>query len=261
MEIEIRELKDDRLKFFLSGATPEFVNSLRRAILQEIPVMAVDEVDFMANDSVVDDEILAHRLGQVPLHTPEGYLLPSECDCRDGRCSNCSVSLTLKAEGPSLVKSGTLESSDTEVVPASDSFPLTRLGEGQKLELMAIARLGFGKDHPNWQPALASYKYMPIFGWKKDECTLCGDCVEACPPDLLEIADDEVVINDLEECTMCKACVDACPEGAIDIDQDSSKFIFKVESFGCMSPVRILEKAAEVLKEKCEDFIGGTERF
>lgn len=261
MELEIREFENDRLRFLLLGANPAFVNSLRRAILQEIPIMAVDEVDFISNDSVMDDEILAHRVGQVPLSTPEGYRLPRECDCRDGRCSNCSVSLTLEAEGPGLIESGALESSDLEVVPVSDSIPLTRLDEGQKLEFEAIARLGFGRDHANWQPALASYKYMPIFGWREGDCTECGDCVEACPPDLLEIVDKKVRITELGDCTMCDACAEACPEGAIDVSHDSSKFLFKIDSFGCMSPMRILEKAAEVLEGKCQDFVERMDRF
>lgn len=77
MKVELREKENGTIRFLLTGTTPAFANSIRRTVLQEIPIMAVDEVEFMANDSVIQDEVIAHRLGQMPLNTPEGYLLTS----------------------------------------------------------------------------------------------------------------------------------------------------------------------------------------
>lgn len=253
MEFELRELEDGVLKFLLSGTTPAFANSIRRTILQEVPVMAVDEVEIAANDSVMTDEILSHRLGQLPLNTPEGYLLPSECDCREGRCPNCSVNLTLEVEGPNVVRAGDLDPSDPEASPVQEDAPIVRLGKGQKLEFTAIARLGFGKEHANWQPAIASYKYMPIINIDQDARDDWSECVEVCPEDILEEEDGELKVIDLEECTMCDACAEACPD-AIEIDGDSSKLLFEVESTGTMSPERILNESLEILKAKCEEF-------
>lgn len=253
MEFELRGSEDGVLKFLLSGVTPAFANSIRRTILQGVPVMAVDEVEISANDSVMTDEILTHRLGQLPLNSPEGYLLPSECDCREGRCSNCSVSLTLEVEGPTVVRAGDLDPSDPEANPVQEDAPIVRLGEGQKLEFTAIARLGFGKEHANWQPAIASYKYMPIINIDQDARDDWEKCVEVCPEDILEEEDGELKVTDLEECTMCGACGEACPD-AIEIDGDPSKFIFEVESTGAMPPERILNKSLEILKDKCEEF-------
>ncbi|KXB04294.1 hypothetical protein AKJ48_03065 [candidate division MSBL1 archaeon SCGC-AAA261O19] len=261
MGIEIRELEGDTMRILITDTNPAFANSIRRAILQEIPVMAVDEVDVAANDSVMNDEILVHRLGQVPLHTPDGYRLPRECDCTDGRCPKCSVTLTLEKEGPGIIKTGDLESSDEEVVPVSDSIPLTRLDEGQNLEFTAIARLGFGKDHANWQPAVVAYKFMPIFELDEDACTACGDCIDACPKNILEIEDDEVKITNIEKCTMCLACIDSCPEDAINIDHDPTKVILKIESTGAMPPDQLLEKATEVLEDKCKEFAKKTKKL
>ncbi|NLN62740.1 MAG: 4Fe-4S binding protein [Myxococcales bacterium] len=48
----------------------------------------------------------------------------------------------------------------------------------------------------------------------KDECTGCGDCVEACPAECITLV-DEVAVIDEDECTECGACIDECPEECI----------------------------------------------
>lgn len=222
--------------------------------------MAIDEVEFAANDSVMSDEILAHRLGQTPLNTPEGYLLPSECDCREGMCPNCSATLDLKAGGPGVVRAEDLESSDPKVSPVHGNSPIARLGEGQRLEFTAIARLGFGKEHANWQPAIASYKYMPVLDIDQDARDDWSECIEVCPGGILEEEDGELKVTDLEECTMCEACSDACPD-AIEVDGDPTKFIFRIENTGTISPDRVVKEALGILKEKCDDFAEQTDRL
>lgn len=256
MELEVRRLEDNEMEFVLSDAAPAFANALRRAMLREVPIMAVDEVDFVVNDSAMYDEILSHRLALIPLRTPpKGYVLPSECGCGEGRCPKCSVDLSLKREGPATVLSGDLKSSDENVVPVSGSVPLVKLGEGQRLEFTAIARLGLGKEHAKWQPGVVAYKYMPIFELNAEACDACGACVEQCPRNLLELAEGKVGIIEVERCTMCKACVEACPRDAIQIKHDSTKFLFRIESTGTLPPEQILLKAMEVLREKCKEFI------
>lgn len=255
MELKVLKHDEENLEFVLSGTTPAFTNALRRAMLREVPTMAVDEVEFVTNDSVMHDEILAHRIGLVPLRTPHGYRLPSECPCKDNRCSKCSVSLSLEKEGPAVVRSGDLEFSDKEVVPVSDSMSLVRLDEGQALELTAIAHLGLGRDHARWQPGVASYKYMPTLEVDRELCNACGKCVEACPRDLLELKEERLVVKELERCLMCMACVEACPKDAIKVGHDSTRFVFKVESSGAMPPEEIVDKAAKVLEGKSKEFV------
>ena len=255
MEIEIKSLNAEGMEFRLLDADPAFANALRRSMLREVPIMAIDEVEFIANDSAMHDEIIAHRLAMVPLRTPGGYSLPGECGCREGRCSKCSVSLTLKREGPAEVMSGDLEPSDEEAAPVSGSIPILKLMEGQRLEIRAIARLGFGKQHAKWQPGVIAYKYTPIFGFDEKACDGCNACVEACPPRLLSLSEGNVRIADVEQCTMCRECEKACRRGAIKMGHDASKFIFRVESTGAMHPDQLLSKAIEALGKKCKEFV------
>lgn len=51
----------------------------------------------------------------------------------------------------------------------------------------------------------------------KETCTGCGECVEACPLEAIEIQDDLAVV-DAETCGDCGACVDVCPTEAITVE-------------------------------------------
>lgn len=255
MELEVRKLTNEEMEFLLSGADPAFANALRRAMLREVPIMAIDEVEFTVNDSAMYDEVLAHRLALIPLRTPDGYSLPSECRCGEGRCPKCSVTFELKREGPAMVMSGDLKSSDEEVRPVSDSIPILKLAEGQRVELTAIARLGFGREHAKWQPGLVTYKYMPVFELDEEACDACGACIKSCPRNLLQLVEDKLKIIDIERCSMCRACAEACPKKAIRISGDPTKFIFRVESTGALSPERILLGALDALEDKCREFV------
>lgn len=51
--------------------------------------------------------------------------------------------------------------------------------------------------------------------WKiyLDRCTLCGECIDACLPKLLQIKNKMVVVED--GCTQCGDCAAACGQYAI----------------------------------------------
>jgi formate hydrogenlyase subunit 6/NADH:ubiquinone oxidoreductase subunit I len=46
-------------------------------------------------------------------------------------------------------------------------------------------------------------------------CTLCGDCVPACPRSALSISPQAKIQLDGERCAYCGDCEDVCPVGAI----------------------------------------------
>lgn len=45
----------------------QLANSLRRIMISEAPTMAIEHVYITNNTSVIQDEVLAHRLGLIPL--------------------------------------------------------------------------------------------------------------------------------------------------------------------------------------------------
>ena len=58
--------------------------------------MCIDMVEIEENSSVLLDEILAHRLGLIPLVSKEVDRMKyeRECECMDG-CERCQVEFTL----------------------------------------------------------------------------------------------------------------------------------------------------------------------
>ncbi len=55
------------MEFDLIGVDASVANALRRIMIGEVPTMAVENVYIYNNTSVMHDEILAHRLGLIPI--------------------------------------------------------------------------------------------------------------------------------------------------------------------------------------------------
>jgi DNA-directed RNA polymerase subunit D len=160
MKVQVLSKTDSEIQFQLSEVTPAFANALRRVMMNEVPVMAIEFVDFKKNGSVLPDELIANRLGQIPLTFDQKvYNLPEECKCEGKGCSRCQVELVLKKKGPNMVYSGDLKSKDKDVKPVFDKIPVVELFEGEEIQFETIAQLGKGKNHVKWQAAVVGYNY------------------------------------------------------------------------------------------------------
>ncbi len=247
--IDLIELSDHRAKFILSGVSYAFANALRRSMIAEVPTLTIDDVNIYENTSVLFDEMLALRLGLIPLETDlDSYILHSECKC-EGGCPQCQVSLKLSVEGPKVVYSGDLKSSDPKIVPADNKIPIIKLIEGQKVVLEAIARLGKGQEHAKWQPAICSYKNMPTISVSK--CNGCGACVEVCPEGILKL-EDTLKVTEEFNCSLCRLCEEVCELGAIHIGIDPTSFVFNLESHGSIPTEELILRSADNVRKKVD---------
>jgi DNA-directed RNA polymerase subunit D len=159
--VEVVEKSDERIVVRFNNVPRQYVNSLRRLAISEVPTLAIDDVVILENSSVMHDEAVAHRLGLIPLRTDPGrFVMPHECDCKSTLgCSKCRVLLVLDSEANEktlVVTSGELVSEDELVKPVSKDIPIIVLAPNQKLKFEAYARLGTGKDHAKWQPTSAA---------------------------------------------------------------------------------------------------------
>ena len=159
--VEVVEKSNERIVVKFNNIPRQYVNSLRRLAISEVPTLAIDDVVILENSSVMHDEAVAHRLGLVPLRTDPGrFVMPHECDCKSTLgCSKCRVLLVLDAEAnekTKVVTSGEMVSEDEMVKPVSKDIPIIVLAPNQKLKFEAYARLGIGKDHAKWQPTAAA---------------------------------------------------------------------------------------------------------
>jgi DNA-directed RNA polymerase subunit D len=261
LEIEVLEKDDQNMRLLIRGVDVPFINALRRIITAEVPSMAIDEIVVIENSSILQDEIIAHRFGLIPLKTDlESYNLPEECKCKsEFGCNLCRVTLTLDAEskeGTRTVYSGELRSENPDVAPVSEKIPIIKLAKEQRLKLEAYARLGKGKNHAKWQPvSMCAYKYFPKIEISSKSCDACGKCVEICPRRVLAKTESKVEVRDLIACILCQDCVDACPQNppAIKISWEENTFIFNLESTGALTPERIMKEAVKILDEKLKN--------
>jgi len=262
VEIEVLEKNDTSLRLLIKGTNAAFLNSLRRTIIAEVPCMAIDEVVIIENSSILHDEILAHRLGLIPLKTDlDNYNLPEECPCQsEFGCNLCRVTLTLQAEAaeaPRTVYSGDLKSENPEIVPVSPNIPIVKLATGQRVMIEAYAKLGRGEKHAKWQPVSAcTYKYMPKIEILEN-CDACGECVKICPKKVLVKTKGEIEVRDLMACTLCEDCADACPKEppAIKIGWEEGNFIFQMETNGVLPVERIMLEALKILDSRFAEFL------
>ena len=262
MKMEILEKNDTNLRLIVREADVPLMNALRRIALAEVPCMAIEEVVMIENSSILQDEIIAHRLGLTPLKTDlDAYNLPEECECKsEFGCPQCRVTLTLDAEakeGTRSVYSGEIISENPEIVPVSDKVPIIKLAKNQKLKLEAYARLGRGKTHAKWQPvSMCAYKYLPEITAPDEKCEDCQKCVDICPKRVLAIKDQKVDVRDVLACNLCMDCVEACPQkpSPLKIDWEKNAFVMNIESTGALPPERVLKEATKILGKQLDEF-------
>ena len=168
-----------RLEISRDVPTP-VANALRRAVINEVPTMAVEEVLVIENSSAMPNEILAHRISLIPFTADiDNYNLPEECTCGSKLgCEKCVVRYVLRAEAGEetiTVYSRDMqpENPDTKVAPISGDFPIVTLAPGQRIELELYIRVGKGRKHAKWQSGIATlyeednrqYLYVESFGF------------------------------------------------------------------------------------------------
>lgn len=104
--------------------------AVRRAIIADVPTIAVDYVTFVQNTSDVPDEVIAHRAGMISLK--QHASIPS--------------SFHIKHEGPCTIE-----------LPFSvyEGIPLVVLSQGQELNMICNTARGCGRQHAKWCPVSA----------------------------------------------------------------------------------------------------------
>ncbi|MHC4599436.1 MAG: DUF362 domain-containing protein [Planctomycetota bacterium] len=61
--------------------------------------------------------------------------------------------------------------------------------------------------------------------WERETCTFCGQCVEVCPLDAVEMDESgEAVVLNYDACWSCCRCARVCPEGAMIAPDVGEKF-------------------------------------
>ncbi|KAL0771826.1 hypothetical protein Bca101_036977 [Brassica carinata] len=194
-----------------------------------LPTMAFEKVFIANNTSIVQDEVLAQRMGLVPIaadpklfeYLSENdqpnekntivFKLHAKCAKGEGRKKVLTKELIWLPKGSELVKeSGDPNSkpktytsvsrsqeesfpefTDNPITPSYPDILIAKLGPGHEIELEAHAVKGIGKTHAKWLPvATAWYRMLPeVILLREVEDEDAERLVEACPEKVFDIED------------------------------------------------------------------------
>lgn len=256
-DVKVTNIRPDFIQFELYNTDVSMANSLRRVIIAEVPTICIDRVDIFENNTVLPDEVIAHRLGLIPLRSKKdmrSWNFEHTCTCEEG-CSNCHATLTLDVafKGDELdelvttVSSADLKSIDDNVAVVhfatddeahmayEEGITIVKLGKGQRLRVVCHAIKGIGKEHSKWSPVSScALKYEAVVTLNEDildqytEEQKAG-LVDCCPTNVFDLdtsipGQSRVVIRNAQDCMFCRECLHvseemrAAPEDALAID-------------------------------------------
>ncbi|KAJ2337648.1 DNA-directed RNA polymerase core subunit rpc40 [Coemansia sp. RSA 2681] len=285
LDIKIVRLTPTEIEFDLIGVDASIANAMRRILLAEIPTMAIETVYMINNTGVVQDEILAHRLGLVPIMAdPEDFhwkrpgdpptdqntvvfKLDVECH-KNPNAARDETDPSKMYIGSSVYSSqlvwdpkGDQETRFAEkpIKPIHDDILITKLRPGQVICCELHCAKGVGKDHAKFSPvATASYRLLPDIQITKeitgDDAELFRDCF---PPGVVEVVNEggvrkAKVVNARKDTVSREVLRHKEFDDKVRLTRVRDHFIFNVESTGAIPPEVLVSRALDVLIEKCD---------
>jgi len=285
-KVNILSKTKTEIHFELIGIDAAIANALRRILIAEVPTMAIEKVFIGNNTGVMQDEILSHRLGLIPINVDPAafdFRAPNE-DYSDRNCLifelkvDCTRNIQASDDAPPHEKyinekvysrnfvwipqgvQGDMFI-DNPVRPVFEDILITKLRPGQSIDLNVYCEKGIGKTHAKWSPvSTAFYRLLPEITFLteiKDE--LADELVQKCPMNVFDIEDlgkkrgRVAKVARPRDCSVCRECIRE-PEwqDRIKLSRVKNHFIFSVESVGTYDSGVLLAEAIRVLIAKIE---------
>lgn len=277
MKVKTLAQKEDFLKVLVEDTEPAYINALRRVLIADVPKMAIEDVEFHLGpiraedgkeyESVAPlfDEMIAHRLGLVPIPTDLGlYNRREDCPtCHGEGCPSCTIIYSLNKRGPGLVTSADMEPiGDTKLRPKDQGIPIVQLAEGQAILIYATAQLGTAKDHAKWQPTHGvGYAYLPTVKAGAKAVDTLDPAVPFCSAHMLTTALEEETVELPEDCGLCAKFREAFKVDSVKVSSDPTRFVLQFETDGSIPAKEVLLKGLDILADRFSDIAAQADAF
>lgn len=283
LQIVIVRNEENELEFDMIGVSPAIANAFRRLMLSEVPSMAIEKVHIYNNTSIIQDEVLAHRLGLIPLkadprlfeykvneNDPSNALDTLEFELKV-KCTRRNKESTEITNNDNMFKNHSIYSGqikwvpignqasiykESDVGPINDDILISKMRPGHEFDIKLFGVKGIGKDHAKFSPvATASYRLLPEIRLNRPVVGRDAMLLQKCfSPGVIEIDKSEQAYVKDARYDSCSRNVFRYPQiaDAVTMSRVRNHFIFTVESLGALKPDVIFVEAAKVLKKKCK---------
>ncbi|XP_068141561.1 DNA-directed RNA polymerases I and III subunit RPAC1 [Drosophila tropicalis] len=287
LKVTIVRNDDEGLEFDLIGVYPAVANAFRRLMLSEVPSMAIEKVYIYNNTSIIQDEVLAHRMGLLPLKAdPRLFTYRTEESPENGteqdtleyelkvKCTRRKDASKDQSTFDEIYKNHKVFSGHLKWLPKGkqgqiytessvgcihEDILIAQLRPGHEMDLRLIAVKGLGKDHAKFSPvATAYYRLLPLIKLNREVSGKDAYLLQSC------FSPGVIGIDENENAYVKDARYDSGSRNvyryshladAVTLARVRDHYIFTVESVGALKPEVIFIEAVKVLKKKCRSFI------
>ena len=277
MKVNVLQMEDYYAQIEFKDVNYSFVNSVRRSLVSMVPCLALHEIDFHMGSlgSYVDgesgdereyesisamfNEMVAHRLGMLPIPTDE-KTIEAFGDSIGDDSKQPDIMYSLHKQGPCTVYSGDLEpvSGDNSLIIPETNVPIVKLAEGQAILVYAKAKMGHAQKHTKWQCAVA-----PRF-YQAPTITVSSGKGSKAIFDILDKKDfkkkgkSHVIDNPVKAHAALSKLEqlwnDKEAKESMEVSTKKEHFIFEFETNGAMKASLALEQALKALDGHCNEF-------
>lgn len=267
---------NEEMAFHIEGFEICFSNALRRILLSEISTFCIEKVNFYDNTSILNDEIIAHRLGLVPIFVPSellDYLIEIKKQkllklilcfkvCHPGKFHG---NLSIYSNSLKWKKYGILGSflKNIKIKPVFKDILIAKLNPGQKIACECECFIGTGNIHAKFSPVGTTfYKLFPKIKIITEILAKeARNLVDKCPVKVFDLEDisygfiKRLFISQPQVCTLCRECVEDSQNtlSKIIIGRSKEKITFIVETTGIQAPEILFHRAIFLLVGKCNE--------
>ncbi|XP_002120101.2 DNA-directed RNA polymerases I and III subunit RPAC1-like [Ciona intestinalis] len=290
--INVIELGPDSMQFDMIGVDAAIANAFRRILIAEVPTMAIEKIYIYNNTTVIQDEVLAHRLGLIPLTADAKLFEYRQGDDADGTPEDTlefelNIKCTKNLSAPKdttdldvLYKHHKVYSKDIKwiplgnqkdlltVKPVYDDILVAKLRPGHILDVKLHAVKGVGQDHAKFSPvATAAYRLLPQIRLLDQILNSDAEDLQRCfAPGVIEVYRNK---NGDQEARVVDARKDTCSrevlrhphlKDRVELSKVRDHFIYSIESSVSITPNELMCRSIKIMMGKCRTLLQELEK-